>query len=198
MIGDFIAVFFYLLFFDLMRDRKDIFLPLVVGIGALNREQMIFVVIFYLAYLISQRSILKNRSISIVAACIAAFLVVFFGIRFYFGFEPSQYTIGLHIARNTNLYNLFRAIIPLWLTEVAGLAALCTLAFKRSNTFFKLSFLGLGLYTLVFFLNGNLWELAKFLPAFLIMIPMSLQVLTGEFVDEAMGSPATSLSFGQE
>jgi len=35
-----------------------------------------------------------------------------------------------------------------------------------------------------FFFNSILSQLAKFLPAFLIMIPMSLQALTGESTEE--------------
>ncbi|GAB4456985.1 MAG: hypothetical protein OHK0041_21910 [Anaerolineales bacterium] len=38
------------------------------------------------------------------------------------------------------------------------------------------------IYIAFFFINGNLWELAKFLPAYLILIPMSLQTLTGEII----------------
>lgn len=192
MVGDFIAVFFFLLGFNLMLGRRDIFLPLVIGLATLNREQMIFLVVFYVIYLISQQKIFNKRNILIVTACIAAFLLVFFSVRFYFGFKPTDYIISLHVARNTNLYNLFRSIIPLWLAGVAGFIALCAFAFNKSNTFFKLSFLSLGLYTLLFFLNANLWEIAKFLPAFLIMIPMGLQILTGEFVDQAMGMPEVS------
>jgi hypothetical protein len=91
----------------------------------------------------------------------------------------------LHITRNMEFKRLFMQIIPLWLAEIAGFALISILAFKRSNLFFKLSFISLGLYVFLFFFKGNLWELAKFLPAFLVMIPMSLQVLTGELANES-------------
>jgi hypothetical protein len=57
------------------------------------------------------------------------------------------------------------------------------LAFKRSIRYFKLAFLSLGVYGALFFVNGNLWEMAKFLPAFIIMIPMGLQTLTGQYIE---------------
>jgi len=44
--------------------------------------------------------------------------------------------------------------------------------------------MSLTVYGVLFFFNGNMWELAKFLPAYLILIPMSLQTLTGEYIPE--------------
>lgn len=44
MIGDFITLLFYLIGFNLIWRRKDIYLPLVIGLATLNREQMIFLV----------------------------------------------------------------------------------------------------------------------------------------------------------
>jgi hypothetical protein len=68
------------------------------------------------------------------------------------------------------------------MAEVAGFVVLSIFAFKKSSGFYRLSFLSLLAYSVLFFLNGNIWELAKFLPAFLIMIPMGLQVVTGELM----------------
>jgi len=184
--GDFITLLFYLLALNLMLRRRDVYLPLLVGVATLNREQIIFVLVFYVIYLISQGRVFRKRSMLIVAASIAAFLLGFFAVRCHFGFPTTQYTIASAIAHNTNPHRLLRSIAPLWVAEVAGFAILSALAFQASNMFFKLAFLSLGLYSLLFFISGNLWELAKFLPAFLIMIPMSLQILTGEFVDERM------------
>jgi hypothetical protein len=137
-------------------------------------------------YLISQQKIFDRKKILIVAVCFSVFLSVFFGTRLFYGFKPTQYTIGLHIAYNTDVGKLILSIIPLWFAEVVGLTILCTFAFRRSNLFFKLSFLSLGSYTALFFVKGNMWELAKFLPAFIILIPMSLQILCGEFVNETL------------
>lgn len=178
---DFITILFFVLGLNLMFAGKDAFLPLVVGLGTLNHEQTIFLVALYGIYLVSQRKV-NRRTVAVAAVSVAVFLLVFFGIRFYFGFKPTQYTIALHIAHNTDRHDLLFNILPLWLAEVAGFVVLCVLAFGRSGLFWKLSFASLALYTVAFLLNGNLWELAKFLPAFLIMIPMGLQTLTGELV----------------
>jgi hypothetical protein len=183
--GDFITVFFYLLGLILMLSRKDAYLPLVIGIATFNREQTIFLVVLYVIYLASQKRLLEKGSLIIVAACVAAFLIVFLGVRAYFGFRESRYTTGWIVSQNTSIEQL-NYIIPLWLAEVFGLAVLCLMAFRKSNTFFKVSFLSLGLYTLLFFLTGSMDELAKFLPAYLILIPMALQTITGEYVGKGM------------
>ncbi len=190
--GDFITLLFYVVGLNLILCRKDAYLPLVIGLGTFNREQMIFLVVFYAVHLISQQELFDKRNILVVSSCVGAYLAVFLGLRLYFGFKAGGHTMSVHIARNTDWYHVLRFILPLWLAEVAGFVVLCALAFKKTNTFFKLSFLSLGLYGLLFFLSGNLWELAKFLPAFLIMIPMSLQILTGEFADEKVRGVATS------
>ncbi|OQX92004.1 MAG: hypothetical protein B6D58_05155 [candidate division Zixibacteria bacterium 4484_95] len=189
MIGDFITLLFYLVGFSLFFSNKDRYFPILIGLATLNREQIVFLLLFYVFYLFYRGQLFDKRKILIIIACVTAFLVAFIGVRIYFGLKISQYTIALHVARNTELKRLFLQIIPLWFAEIAGFVLISILAFKKSNLFFKLSFISLGLYVLLFFLKGNLWELAKFLPAFLIMIPMSLQVLTGELANESNIKP---------
>lgn len=178
--GDFINLLFYILALILIRRGKDRWLPVLFVLGALNREQFVFMALWYILYLIAKRKAAISTAL-LAAACLLAWGAAFLGTRLVFGFAPTQYTIALHVARNTDAVNLFLAVIPLWAAEVAGFAFLCVLAFRSSNWFYRLSFLSLLPYSVLFFLNGNLWELAKFLPAFTAMIPMSLQLLTGEF-----------------
>lgn len=183
--GDFINLFFYILGLTLIQRERDEYLPLVIILGTLNREQFAFIVVWYFIFTITQRKITAQK-MGLVLASLLAWLVAFIGIRMFFGFKPSQFTVTLHVANNTSIDNLLWLIIPSWAAEVAGFIVLCILAFKNSNWFYKLSFLSLIIYVGLFFINGNLWELAKFLPAFLIMIPMALQVVTGRFIDQEM------------
>ena len=187
--GDFITVAFYALGLYLLVNNKDIYLPVIILLASLNREQSIFLAILYTIYIISNLGISKKR-ILILSSCIVVWFLGFLGTRFYFGFKPSIYTFSLHIAHNTNYYALTNFIGPLWLAEVIPSIVLCIAAFQKSSLFFRLSFLSLFLYTLLFFLNGNIWELAKYLPAFLVMIPMGLQVLSGEYIPAVSGSQA--------
>ncbi len=182
--GDYINLLFYILGLMLIRRQKDAWLPALMGVGALNREQIVFLLVWYLAFLAGQRRLTARRMVW-AAAGAAFWLAVFLGLRMYFGFKPSQYTYALHVAHNTDLTSLFTLILPLWFANVAGFVVMSVMAFRKSNLFYQLSLISLAAYTVLFFFNGNMWELAKFLPAYLILIPMSLQTLTGEFVPEA-------------
>jgi hypothetical protein len=179
--GDFINLLFYILGLLLIRQGRDAYLPLLIGVGTFNREQMVFLLVWYLAYLAAQRRLTWRHNLWALVGG-AAWLIVFLGVRMYFGFKPSQYTVALHVAHNTSLANLWTQILPLWLSNVAGFVVMSAMAFSKSNLFYRLSFISLAAYIVLFFFNGNMWELAKFLPAYLILIPMSLQTLTGEFI----------------
>jgi len=187
--GDFITLLFYLLGLNLVFKNRDDLLPLVIGIAALNRDQIIFLLVFFTAYRLGHPEGLNKHAVRVIVFSIAAFLISYLGMRFYFGFKVSPATMQLHIAHNTEPQQLLY-IMLLWTTQVAGFVTLCMLAFKRSIRYFKLGFLSLGLYGALFFVNGNLWEMAKFLPAFFILIPMGLQSITGRYIE-------TSTFYGQ-
>ena len=177
MIGDFLNVLFYIIGLNLIVYQKDKYLPTLMAIATANRVQIIFLIVFYIAYLISQRRL--RRGIPIILFSSVAFLIVFLGTRLYFGFKPNSYTIASHIIMNTDSRRLLD-ILALWTAELGVLSLCSIIGYRRSDIFFKLSLLSLLLYTTLFFLKGSITELAKFLPAFLVLIPMSLQVITGE------------------
>jgi len=181
MIDDFMTLLFFILGFLIFLHDKDRYLPLLIAISAFNREQTVFLIIFYIIFKYSQGRLLHRKSILVILTSTLSFLIVYAGIRVYFGFRPSEYSIPLQVARNLEPGNLFGKIIPLWLAEVAGFFILSVFSFRKANRFFRISFLLLGLYLFLFFLKGNLWEMAKFLPAYIILIPMSLMILTGEY-----------------
>jgi hypothetical protein len=172
--GDYITLLCYICSLILIQQDKTTFLPLLIFIGTLNREQCIFIVVWCFIYWIANKKLTRQKLL-IGFTCLVAWLIAYFGIRLYFGFKPTQYTIGLHIENNTNPKNLMRFILPLWFVEVFGFIVLSLYTFKKSDWFLRLAFLSLILYCAIFFFFGNLWEFAKFLPAYLILIPMSLQ-----------------------
>lgn len=180
--GDFITLFFYLLGLNLVFNGREDYLPLVIGIATLNREQIIFLLAFYLAYRLGHPVGLNRRALRVTILSLIAFIAAYLAMRYIFGFKVSPATPQLHIANNTDPQRLLY-IVLLWSAQVAGFVALCALAFKRSIRYFKLAFPSLGVYGVLFFVNGNLWEMAKFLPAFIILIPMGLQVLTGQYIE---------------
>lgn len=178
--GDFITLFFYLLSFQLIFTGRDRWLPVVIGLAALNREQAIFIVVFYAAYFISQQAV-NRRSVFITFASLAVFIAVYIGLRALLGVPPSRYTVAVHVAYNTNLPALLMSIIPLWSSTVMGFVVLGIAAYRKSSRFFRLGLLSLIPYAVLFFLFGRMDEIGKFLPAYLILIPMSLQSLTQEY-----------------
>lgn len=182
--GDFITLLFHIVGFLLFLSGRDNYLPLLVAIGTINREQIIFLVLFYAIHLLSREE-KRKRGLYVLFGSAFAWLAVMLGLRWIRGFEPSIYTVSTNIAENLDLRNLLTLITPLWAAEVGAFALLGALAFRKSSLFFRLSFLGLAVYTGAFFLKGYMWELAKFLPAYVILIPMGLQSLSGEYTGQA-------------
>ncbi|MFW6108360.1 MAG: hypothetical protein ACOC8D_00960 [bacterium] len=188
MMGDYLTLLFYLVGFRLMLGGREAYLPLLVAVAALNREQAVVMVAFYGVYVASQGMVGHLRKRAVIYGSLVAYVLVFAGLRIALGRPPSRFTMGLHLAHNTAPANLWGQILPVWGLGVLPLAALSVVAYRRSNRFFRAGLWCLIPYTAAFFVKGNLWELAKFLPAYLILLPMGLQALCGRFIPEAMPS----------
>jgi 4-amino-4-deoxy-L-arabinose transferase-like glycosyltransferase len=180
--GDYFTLFFYLLSLHLIFTGKDRWLPVVIGIAALNREQSVFILVFYIAYLVNQRT-WSRRSLGVIVASVMVYGCIYIGLRFAWMVPPTRYTISVHITNNTQLSTVLLSIVPLWMSAIIGFAIFSVAAYRKSNQFFRLGLLSLIPYTILFFFNGNMTEIAKFLPAYLVLIPMSLQRLTQHYVN---------------
>ncbi len=182
--GDFVTVVVYLAALNLMLDKKDRWMPLAVGFGAFVREQTIFILLIYLIYHYANHTLTRQRLIMIGISGLI-FGTIFIVLRLALGVIPTTYTTAFHISENLSPGRLFIRTIPLWLAEIIGFLTLSIMAYRRSHSFFRLTLFSLSIYVVLFFFNGLLNELGKFLPAHLILIPMSLQVLTGEYISDA-------------
>ena len=174
--GDYITLLFYLIGFNLLFRSKEIFLPLVIAVGTLNRDQIIFIIVFYIIFLLDQKRLFTRRGLFLVFLCFAGYFVAWYSLRLYFGFIINPY--GAEIQITTNI-QYWRDILGLWIEQVSIYVILSIIAFKKSTLFFRLSLLSLILYVVIFFFNSIMSQIAKILPAYLILIPMSLQTLTG-------------------
>ncbi len=186
--GDYITLLFYLIGFILMFKHKDQYLPLVIFIGTFNRDQIIFLGVFYVAFLIWEKRLFTKRSIAIILMFFIAYFAAYMSLRIYYGFRENKY--GMEIQTSTNIAH-WDEILGLWTEQVFVFVILSAFAFKKSSLFFKLSLLSLILYVGIFFFNSILSQVAKILPAYLILIPMSLQMLTCEkmkYFEEAESS----------
>ena len=176
-IGDFITLLFYIIGLILIFKHKDNLVPFVVAMGAFNREQIIWLIVFHFAYLVHTHRLIKCYPTLVWS--IIAYGIVFLGLRFGLGWDESKYTFELQVAKNLNMLNIFNRTIPIWLhIQIEVLFVLSIMVWSRSNKFFRISLLSLPVYIIFWFFFSNFWEMAKFLPALLILIPMSLQGLT--------------------
>ncbi len=176
--GDYITLLFYLTGLNLMFSKKEKFLPLVFAVGVFNRDQIIYLLLFYAAFLYYEGRLKDKKAVANAIICFVLWLAGYFLLRYIFGFKESVYTVTHNVTTNINTW---KAIVELWIVMVSVFAVLSIISFRRSNKFFRFALVSLVPYVIVYFLFAIVSQLAKFLPAFLIMIPMSLQVLTNEF-----------------
>lgn len=177
--GDVINLFLYILAFYSFYKNKDFLVPIIVTIGAFNREQSIYILVFYIAYLWEQKKLLSLKSFVIILSSVFAFGAVYFGIRWFFGYVPNTFT-------NPAVINIihWQSGVRLWIEQVLIFIILSILVYKRSRPFFKFSLLGLIPYTILFFFMGVFGELAKYLPALAVMITVSLQVFGDDILND--------------
>lgn len=184
--GDYITLLFYLIGLNLMFSKKEKFLPLVFAVGVFNRDQINYLLLFYAAFLFYEGRLKDKKAIMNAVFCVVVWLAGYLLLRYIFGFKESVYTVTHNVTTNINTW---KAIVELWIVMVSVYAVLSIISFRRSNKFFRFALVSLIPYVVVFFLFAIVSQLAKFLPAFLILIPMSLQVLTNEFTENADTEP---------
>lgn len=172
--GDYYNLLFFLIGFNLMFRSKEVYLPLIMLAGVINRDQIIFLLVFYVCYSLSMNRLWSVRTLLILAASAVAWGAGYYCLRLIFGFKETKYTVEWNVSANKQMIS---QIIFLWSAMVIPFAALAGMAFKKSPKFFRLALLSLIVYVIIFFFNGFLTQLAKFLPAYLILIPMCLQLL---------------------
>ena len=187
--GDYITLLLYLVGLNLMFTGKEKFLPVVIAVGVFNRDQIIYILFLYAAYLFYEGRIKDKRAFLNAAICVVVWLAGYLLLRNIFGYKESVYTIKHNVTTNINTW---KSIAELWIAMISVFAFLSIISYKRSNRFFRFALMSLIPYVMIYFLLAIVSQLAKFLPAFLVMIPMSLQVLTNEFTGESQAESERS------
>ena len=188
--GDYITLLLYLIGLNLMFSGKEKFLPLVIAVGVFNRDQIIYILFLYAAFLFFNGRIKDKKAFVNAAICVIIWGAGYLLLRNIFGFRESVYTIKHNVTTNINTW---KSIAELWIAMISVFAFLSIISYKRSNKFFRFALISLIPYVMIYFLLAIVSQLAKFLPAFLVMIPMSLQVLTNEYT----GDPLAETEKGQ-
>lgn len=179
--GDYITLLFYLAGLSLMFSGREKWLPLLIAVGEINRDQIIFLLAFYAAYLYLENRLWDRRAWLTMLLSVAAWLSVYLLLRLIFGFKVSVYTIAHNVSSNISLW---KQILELWIVMVSVFAVLSIASFKKSSRFFKAGLISLIPYIMIFSVLAIITQFAKFLPAYLILIPMALQKLTGEYTTD--------------
>lgn len=187
--GDYITLLLYLIGLNLMFTGKEKFLPVVIAVGVFNRDQIIYILFLYAAYLFYEGRIKDKKAFLNAAICAVVWLAGYLILRNIFGYKESVYTIKHNVTTNINTW---KSIAELWIAMISVFAFLSIVSYKRSNRFFRFALMSLIPYVMIYFLLAIVSQLAKFLPAFLVMIPMSLQVLTNEFTGESQAESERS------
>lgn len=176
--GDYITLLLYLAGLSLIFSGREKYLPLIFLIGVFNRDQIIFLLMFYAAYLYSEGR-LNDRSARMTALLSALLWAAgYLSLRLIFGFRESVYTVQHNVSTNINTWI---SAAELWTAMILVFVILSISAFRKSGKYFRFGLLILIPYTVIYFCLAIVTQLAKFLPAYLILIPMSLQVLSGEY-----------------
>lgn len=183
--GDYYTLLIYLIGLSLIFGGKDKFLPIIIFLGEFNRDQIIFLIVFYAIYLKSRDELFSKKGITIIVTSVILWLTAYYSMRFIFGFKESVYTFSHNFHSNRSVWEL---ILELWIVQLLIYVILSIKTYGRSSVFFRWSLVSLIAYAVIFFFNGILSQLAKFLPAYLILIPMSLQYLTNEYTESKVNS----------
>ncbi len=172
--GDFLTLLAYVGGLALMRTGRDHYVPLVILVTALNREQAIFIAGLHGLYLLDGKHRGPLQAVGLFAADVIAWAVSFVGLRWVYGVLPSRFTLRGHVTYNTDPGNLVMDILPRLAVVIGPLLILACLGRRKASSFERLTMMALVPYTVLFFLLGKMDELAKFLPAALILLPVAL------------------------
>ena len=186
--GDFVTLALVCLGLWCFCTGREMAVPLLLFIGAWNRIQILFLPALWLAHRLGSGRRMDRRAWTILALCAAAFVVPYVTLRLWLGDPGSVYTMRYHMVRNWQ--HLPTKILYVWAPNVLVFLGLALCALRACPRQLQYSFALIPIYLAVFFVKGNLWELAKALPMYLVLIPMSLVALVGRGEMTNDGVPA--------
>lgn len=176
--GNLLSFLLFILGFLCMFKSKDYFLPVIFAFGIMNNAQTVFLFLFYVTYLISQNKLRTKKSHFIILFSVMVMALTFLFMLKVFG--DRVFIKNDFIFQNLSNPGL---IFQLWFAEIAFFVFLSIKAFNFSSLFFKLGLFIIGLYFILGFFYEPMNEPVRFLPVYLILIPMSLQILFDKSVN---------------
>ncbi len=149
----------------LIRDKKDWLFSLVLAIGSINNETILFVPAIYFFYNFDTSKSIFKLCIRTILLALPAFIVV--GIIRYINIDRPHLGGAWHFIENLHkldrlifIYNVF------WILPF--------IYFKRKNGFLKRSLLTFPLFIIPHLITGIISETRQMLPLGFIIIPASM------------------------
>lgn len=191
--GDLITLLTYLIILEMLHTRHSAWVPLAVGLGALNREQIGWAITWQALWHVTAKTPRVRAGIELLGSLVAWSLVQG-ALRIHFGWKENPYTLALHLEHNGEPRAFLLKILPLWTALVLAPAWLAWKGRRTGSPFQRGMLLLVVPYTLMFGGKGNLWELAKFLPALLGLLPPALRTLLEPTPEEPSDATPKSTS----
>lgn len=175
-VGDYLEllIFLMILHHTFSSNYKVVLFLLLVGV--FNRFQTFYFLFFILFYFVSLNSPnrfslkLTKQQIIFLTISLISMIGAFILLRYFMvGSKENYYTFLHHVTNNTNIHNLLKYTLPLWGGFLVLFIIISVATFKKYNLLMKYYLLLLIPYTFAFFLKGNMWELAKYYPAYVIL-----------------------------
>lgn len=174
--ADFMNLMFCLIGLDLIFSRKDKYLPVVIAVGVFNSPRIIFLLMFYFAHMFYEGRLRDRKAYITVIACVVLWAGGYILVYNIFGFGETVSSLWQNLTASSS-----KTTQEMWIALISVFAILSIASYLKSSKFFRASLLMLIPYAAAYFLSEATAHPAQFLPAFLVMIPMSLQLLFGEY-----------------
>lgn len=185
--GEILNFLVYTSGFLLMFKAKDYLLPFITGIAALNDAQPFFLMILYITYLISEKKLNTRKAYLVILSSLIFIFICYFPVKIFFGYNI--FTLQNHLTGNVSNPGLMFQFL---FSTLFIFLFLSIKAFHFTSLFFKFGLVLMFLYLLYSFFFTLLNDTGRLLPAYLVLIPMSLQTLTGKTIRKSENSFQTS------
>lgn len=169
-IGDYINLLAHVLGFYLMFTGQWIWIFPILVIGIFNRHHIITLVFFYIAYSLNYMALIPLLTLWAITL-IMSYLIFDREKPEKGAVTTRMRSFKKHIKNNTHKGNLIVLIIPVWTTCIILFTVLALLNVNVLPMYYLRMLILLVPYIVTFPLIGNAWELAKFTPMYLVLIP---------------------------
>lgn len=177
---NFLQLAAFLLAIRWITEGRDAWLVPLVFLTTFNREQMVWTVPLLLCWHLARRTLWRPRTWVVAVAVGLAWALAYVLPILWFGVKDTPFTVAHHVGENTSAFRWLHNTGPIWFLVALPLFAAGVAGWRRLHPFLKVASLLTPVYTALFFFKGNLWELAKYDLAFVLLFPAILATLHGE------------------